>query len=133
MPTMADIVVKKADGTTNVTYVASVPSAGDKSPAVWFQNAFSGVQGFRPRFDMSTQNNGQGTTRQARFTYAYPSLYTDSTTSLTKLLGKIAFDGVCHLPKDLTTTEWNEAWAQLGNLLCSTLVRSSVQEGYAPT
>ena len=133
MPTMADIVVKKADGTTNVTYVAATPSAGDKSPAIWTLNAFSGIQGFRPRFEMQTQFNGNASIRQARVKYSYPSLYTDSTTSLTKLLGSLGFDGIFYMPKDLTTTEWNEGWAQLGNLLCSTLVRSAVQEGFAPT
>lgn len=133
MASIANITVKKADGTTDVVYVAATPSAGDKSPAVWTQDAFSGIQGFRPSLSMLTQNNGQNTTRQVKFNYSYPSLYTDSTTGLQKLNGKIGFDGALFMPKNLTTTEWKEAWAQLGNLLCSSLVRSSVEAGYAPT
>lgn len=133
MASMADITVKKADGTTDVVYVAATPSAGDKSPAIWTQNAFSGIQGFRPRFEMRTQFNGDASTRQAIFKYSYPSLYTDSNTGLSKLLKTVGFDGIVYLPKELTTTEWKEAWAQLGNLLASTLVRSSVEAGYAPT
>jgi hypothetical protein len=133
MASIADLIVKKADGTTNVTYVAATPSAGDKSPAVWTLNAFSGIQGFRPRFEMQTQDNGNASVRQSTFRYSYPSLYTDSTTSLTKLLNQMSFSGTFHAPKTLTTTEWNEAWAQLGNLLCASLVRSSVQDGFAPT
>jgi len=35
MPTMGNIVVKKADGTTDITYSSVVPSAGDTSPAIW--------------------------------------------------------------------------------------------------
>ena len=133
MASIADITVKKADGSTNVVYVAAVPSAGDKSPAVWTQNAFSGIQGFRPRFELTTSNNGANTIRQARVKFFYPSLYTDASTNLQKLNASIGFDGTAFLPKGLTTTEWLEAWAQLGNLLVSTLVRSSVQDGYAPT
>lgn len=133
MANMADITVKKADGTTDVVYVAATPSAGDKSPAIWTQNAFSGVQGFRPRFELSTQSNGAGNIRQMRARFSYPSLYTDTTTSLQKLSGTVGFDGICYLPQNLTTTEWKEAWAQLGNLLCSSLVRASAETGFAPT
>lgn len=133
MPNMANITVKKADGTTDVTYTASTPSAGDKSPAIWTQNSFSTIQGFRPRLEIGTQNNGANTIRQMRVKYSYPSLFTDTTTGLQKLLKTVGFDGICYMPKDLTTTEWKEAWAQLGNLLASTLVRSVAEEGYAPT
>ena len=66
MAQISDITVKKADGTTDVVYVAATPSAGDKSPAVWTQNAFSGIQGFRPRFEVQTQDNGAGNVRQMR-------------------------------------------------------------------
>jgi len=130
---MADITVKKADGTTNVIYVAATPSAGDKSPAVWTQNAFSGVQGFRPRLELQTQDNGAGSVRVVRVKYVYYSLYTDSSTSLTKTLANVLFDGTFNMPKQMTTTEWKEAFAQLGNLLSSQLVRDSVETGFAPT
>jgi hypothetical protein len=133
MPTMADIIVKKADNVTNVTYVAAVPSSGDKTPAVWTQDAASGIQSHRPRFEMVTQNNGSSTIRQARTKYAYPIVYTDTTTSQEVLLKSLGFDGIFYMPNELTTTQWNEAWAQLGNLLCSTLVRSAIQVGFAPT
>lgn len=133
MASIADITVKKADGTTNVTYVAATPSAGDKSAAVWTQDAFSGIQGFRPRFELATQDNGSATQRLAKVNYVYPSLYTDTTSGLQKLLGTIGFNGTFFMPKNMTTTEWNEAWAQLGNLLVSSLVRGSIQSGFAPT
>lgn len=133
MPSMANITVKKADGTTDVVYVASTPSAGDKLPAIWTQDAFSGIQGFRPRFELATQNNGDNTIRQARSKFYYPITYTDSTTGLLKLNKSVGFDGIVYLPKELTTDQWKEAWAQLGNLLVSSLVRSSIESGYSPT
>lgn len=132
MPNMADIVVKKADNVTNVTYVAQSGSAGDKSPAIWTQNAFSGIAGFRPKLEILTQDNGQKTIRQLKVNFTFPSTYTDTNTGLVKANGSVGFDGVVFLPKGLTTTEWNEAFAQLGNLLASTLVREVAQTGYAP-
>lgn len=133
MPTMADITVKKADGTTNVTYVAATPSAGDKSPAVWTQNAAASIAGYRPKFEMQTQPNGTGTMRQARFKFSFPKTYVDTATGLTKLQKTVDFDGVIYLANDLGTSDWLEAFAQLGNLLASTLVRQSVETGFAPT
>lgn len=133
MPSMANITVKKADGTTDVTYTAATPSAGDKSPAIWTSNTVSGIAGFRPRLEFQTQNNGPGTIRQARIHFNFPVTYTDSTTSLEKALKSVGFDGTVYLPFELTTDQWKEAFAQLGNLLASTLIRQSVETGYAPT
>lgn len=133
MPSMASITVKKADGATDVTYVAAMPSAGDKSPARWTQNAYSTVSGFRPVFEVQSQFNGPGTMRQARLKFSYPITYTDANTGLDKLLKSVDFDGVVYLPVELGTDEWDEAFSQLGNLLVSSLVRDSVESGYAPT
>lgn len=133
MPNMADITVKKADGTTDVVYVAATPSSGDKNAAIWTQNAYSGVQGFRPRLELATMNNGNGTTRQMRYRYSFPVVYTDSTTSLQKLLGSMVSEGVVHLPKDISTVEWKESFAQLGNLLSSSLLRQVAETGFSPT
>lgn len=132
MSTIGNITVKKADGTTDVTYVAAVPSAGDKSPAVWTQDAASGVQAMRPRFEMKTQNNGSNTLRQAHFALKFPVGYTDPVTGVDTRLASIEFAGSLFCAKQLTTTQWAEAFAQLGNLLCSTLIRDSVTTGFAP-
>lgn len=133
MPSMGDIVVKKADNTTNVTYVAASRSSGDKVPAIWTQDAFSGSVGLRPKLEILTQDNGQRTIRQMKVNFNFPSKYTDAVTGLDKSNGSIGFDGVVFLPKGLTTTEWNEAFSQLGNLLVSALVRQVAQTGYAPS
>lgn len=133
MATQADITVKKADGTTNVVYVAATPSAGDKSPAVWTQNAYSGVLGNRPRLELTTQNNSSGDTRQVRYKLIYPVTYVDSTTGLEKQLAYLEFNGQLYMPKSLTTTAWKEAAAQLGNLLASAALVAAAETGYAPT
>lgn len=133
MASIANITVKKADGTTDVVYNASVPSAGDKSPAVWTQNAASGTQALRPRFSMQTQSNAAQTIRQVKFALKFPVSYTDSGTGVEKQLAFASFDGTFFAPMSLTTTQWKEAFAQLGNLLCASAIRDSVETGYAPT
>lgn len=133
MPSMANITVKKADGTTDVTYVAAMPSAGDKSPARWTQNAASSILGFRPVFEIQTQFNGPGTMRQARLKFSLPVTYADASTGLNKLLKSVDFDGVVYLPVELGSDKWDEAFSQLGNLLVSSLVRDTIEAGYAPT
>lgn len=133
MASIADITVKKADGTTNVTYVAATPSAGDKSPAIWTQNAASGIQGFRPRFELQTQFNGTGDKRQVRFRFSYPVTYTEPVSGLPRLLKSVDGDGVIYMPRELSTTDWKEAFAQLGNLLSSTAARDTAETGFAPT
>lgn len=132
MPNMANITVKNAAG-TDVIFVAAMPSAGDKSPARWTQNALVGVAGFRPKFDLVASSNGNGDVRKVDYTFTYPITYTDTTTGLLAQRSVIKVTGTVFLPNNLTTDQWNEAFVQLGNLLVSTLVRSSVQEGYAPT
>lgn len=133
MSSMANITVKKADGTTNVVYVAASPSSGDKTPAVWTQNAYSGVAGFRPRFEILSQDNSGGSMRQIRWKFIYPVTYVDSTTGLTKLLKYVESNGSIYLPKELATTDWKEAAAQLGNLLASAAIVTVSEEGFAPT
>lgn len=133
MANMASITVKKADGTTDVIYVAATPSAGDKNPAVWTQNALVGVAGLRPRFELQSQDNGARTMRQMRYKFSYPITYVDANTGVTKKLKSVDAEGVVYLPFELDTVAWRQAFSQLGNLLVSTLVRDSVEAGYAPT
>lgn len=133
MPNMANITVKKADGTTDVVYVAQAPSAGDSTPARWTQDAASGLVGLRPAFQVQSQFNGNKDVRRVSFSFTFPAKYTDSTTGLDKSLGVVSFSGQVQLPTVIDTTTWNEAFSQLGNLLVSSLIRSSVQTGYSPT
>lgn len=132
MPQIADITVKNAAG-TDVIYVAATPSAGDTLPARWTQNALTGVQGFRPRFELTARNNGNGDVRRIDYDYTYPFTYTDPSTSLPALLAQVRCTGSVANAKVLTVDQWNEAFVQLGNLLVATLVRNSVKDGFAPT
>lgn len=130
MPTMANITVKNKAG-TDVIYVAKVPSAGDRTPAQWMQDAASGVVQYRPAFAMGTKNSGDGRKRIADINAVFPVTVTEN--GIVKLADKIVFQGSFQLSKTVDTVANEEAIVQFGNLLVSTLIRQALTDGYAPT
>lgn len=132
MPQMANITVKKNDGTTDVVYTQTAPSAGDKSPAVWRNNAVGTAPAFRPELRVSSQFNGTKTARRVEGSYMFPSIATGSD-------GKISVVDRCLLsfsavvPQGMLDSDINEAAAQGLNLFASVLIKQSVQSGFSPT
>lgn len=131
MPNMADIVVKKADGTTNVTFVAKVASAGDKTQAFWSQDAASTTRNQRPTLAISSQANGPRTARRVNGVAHFPVLRTVD--GVTVVAHDIPMSFVITVPLSVTDAEADEAAAQFGNLLASALIRGVNSTGYAPT
>lgn len=133
MPDMADIVVKKADNTTNVTYTKVQASGGDKSPAQWRDNAFGGTVGQRPELRVRAGANGAQNARKVEGTYTYPQLYTDTTTGLSQVWKRANASFSCSVPTEMTDAALAEFAAQFGNLVASSLIRSVNSSGAAPT
>lgn len=130
MPSMANITVQNA-AAANVTYVAKTPSAGDRSPARWTQDAASTIPGFRPKVEVVTRDNGSKNGRIIEGSLAYPVLQTVS--GVTTQIGTVPLRFSGTLPSNLDATVVNDAFVQFGNLLASTLLRAVASEGYAPT
>lgn len=130
MPSMANITVQNA-AAANVVYVSKVPSAGDRSPAKWTQDALNAIPGFRPRFDVMTRDNGNQNGRIIEGNFAYP--ITATVNGVETLLGTVPLRFSGTLPTNVDATKVNDAFVQFGNLLASTLIRSVGSEGYAPT
>lgn len=63
MPQMANITVKKADGTTDVVYTALSPSSGDKTSAVWSPTLVGTSNSHRAELRVSSQPNAANTVR----------------------------------------------------------------------
>lgn len=133
MPTMADITVKKADGTTDIVYAAMAPSSGDSVPAVWRNESGGTASAFKPTFSLLSKYNGPKTARRLTANYSMPQTATDSTTGLTSVVNTIPVQFTIALPVEAPQTAIDEAVHQLTNLLASTLVRSALKVGYAPT
>lgn len=132
MPNMANIVIKKADNATDVTYTAAAPSAGDKSPAVWKNANVGTILAARPTFTLVLADNGTKKARRARTTFYWPKTRTDTAGNVT-VVGGASSEASHLIPQDMTATEIAEFVAQFSSLLNSALVRAALNEGYAPS
>lgn len=131
MPNMANIVIKKADNTTDVTYTAATPSAGDKSPAVWKNHTVGTVLAARPSFTLVAMDNGTRKARRIRSTFNWPKTRLDTAGNVT-VVGGASSESSHLVPQDMTPVEIGEYVAQYANLLASVLIKSSLVDGYAP-
>lgn len=131
MPTMADITVKKADGTTNVTYTATNPAAGDKAPALWINGTVGTVLAARPRFTVTSASNGTRKARRIRTTFVWPKSWLDAAGNPV-VAGGASSESSHLVPQDMQLADIEEYVAQYAGLLYSTLVRDCIKSGYAP-
>lgn len=132
MPQMANITVKKNDGTTDVVYTQQIASAGDGSPAIWRNQTVGTAANMRPELRMTSAPNGTGSTRKVRFEYKYPVFVTgaDGKPNLSDTL-RLNLEGV--IPQGMPDTDVNEAVSQGLNLAAVQLVKDSFKVGFAPT
>lgn len=130
MPAMANITVKNV-ALADVTYVAATPSAGDKSAAVWRQNAASTVSGRRPQFTCLTRDNAAKTGRHLSISLRFPVIVTENGVDRVAAVVPLNLEGV--LPTNVPVSASLEAFTQFGNLLSTSLLRSVAEEGFSPT
>jgi hypothetical protein len=134
MPSISNITVKKADGTTDVTFVAKVPSAGDSSPAVWRQDSHAAPYvGLKPELRMDSRFNGDRTARRVNLTLVYKTFFTDTTTGVASEQARAMMTASAVIPVMAPQADIDELVAQFGNLLYSTLVRDCFKQTYSPT
>lgn len=134
MAAMANITVKKNDGTTDIIYVAKVPSSGDNSAAVW--KADSSAQpyaGQKPQLQVTARWNGPKTARRLSFLGTYVSTVINSTTGVAEVLGQVVLEGSIVMPQSIPQADIDEGVSQLLNLIGSATVKTAAKEGYAPT
>jgi hypothetical protein len=132
MPSLANITVKKNDGTTDVTYTGLVASSGDKSPAVWRNTAQGAAPAFNPQLELRSAWNGAQTVRKLEATYVYPTT-TVGSDGKTNLADKPRMEVVWQIPQGMPLADINEFVAQGVNLIDSTLVTDCVKSGYSAT
>lgn len=132
MPQIANLTVKKNDGTTDVTFTAVAPSGGDKSPAIWQNLAVGTAMAHRPTLKLTAKASGDGKVRRSDFIFTYPSTVVD-TNGRTSVAGTTVLTGSFATPQDLSSTDVNEAVAQGFNCLATALIKSCVQVGYSAT
>lgn len=131
MPTMANITVKKADGTTDVIYTAVAGSSGDKTPAIWRNQTVGTTPSEYPTLTLTSRSNGPGTARRVDFSYTWPTTSQDAGGN--KVVdGRANFSGSYLVPQNQTQGVIQEQVYQACNLIASALVKSCIAEGFAP-
>lgn len=131
MPTMANITVKKFDGVTDAVYTAVTPEGGPQSPATWEYTAMAAVRQDRARLMVSSAPNVAQTGRRVKGTFRYPYTVVVGGVNVRKEM-VINVDGFADIAAADSVLQ--EAGAQLGNLLASTLIKSVWSSGgFAPT
>lgn len=130
MPNLANITVKKSDGTTDIVYTGMQPSAGDGSPAIWRQttNAYPSCQ---PELRVVAKQAKGKMGRSVRGTFVYPQAIVNSTTGVTSVLTTAYGDFTFVMDKNMSQTEIDEASAQFSNLLASALIKSCLATGFS--
>lgn len=131
MPQMADITVKKNDGTTNIVYTGVSPSSGDGTPAVWKSQTVGTAPAHQPEFRLSAREAAKGAKRALRGTYFYPQIATNSTTTLTSVVDRASGDFNVNIPKGMAQGDINEFAAQFGNLVVSSVIQACLKSGYS--
>lgn len=131
MPQIANITVKKNDGTTDIVYAGVVPSAGDRSPAIW-RSPVGAAPAFKPELRVRTTPNASNTVRRLEGEYAYP-ITAAATDGKITVVDKPKMTLTVSCPQGVAQTELDEFVSQGLNLFSSTLVKSMAKEGYAAT
>lgn len=132
MPNMADITVKKADGSTNVTYVKQQPSAGDNQPAIWKEVTTGEVRSGQPTLSARARSNGNLGARRLDGSYLYPKVRDDAGGNPV-VKGGLSMSLSILVPQDMTDAEISEGVNQGLNLFSATLFKESATTGYAPS
>lgn len=133
MPQIANLTIKKNDGTTDITYTGVVPSSGEKSPAIWRSLTVGTAAAHQPEFRMTSRANGTSTGRRFDVHAQYPTLVTSPADGRISVADRVVFDLSVLVPLNMATTDVNEAVSQLCNLLSTSLVKDSFKTGFAPT
>jgi hypothetical protein len=132
MPSQANITVKKADTTTDITYTAMQPSSGDGVQAVWKSTTVGSAAAHQPELRCSAKQVSGGK-REVTLTFVYPSIATNTTTSTTSVVYREMGRMVMTLEPQAPSTDAAEATAQFANLLASTHVKAILLSMYGPT
>lgn len=128
MPAIANVTVKKADGTTDVTYTALNPAGGDGIPAIFRSETVGTSPGARPEVRVSAK--GVKTGREVRITAHYPNVKTVNGAEV--ITPGFKFSGTFHLENAQIQSDINEGAAQFANFAASALIKACANTGFPP-
>lgn len=133
MPNMANITIKKADGTTSVTLTALNPSGGDRSLALWRDMASSTLSGAQTELTCSSKEAAGGTQRIVTWKLRMRYAVTDSTTGRIIVVKEAPASASITVDKGVPDNIHSELAAQFANVLASVLANQVNTTGFSPT
>lgn len=131
MAAIANITIKKADGTTDVVYTALTGAPGDGTPAKWRNEDLTLPIGQRANLTSVTKPNGKQDARNISIRYRRPVIRTVN--SVPTLIGTIPLEVNGTIGDQYTQAEIDEAVAQGLNIFTVVAIREVFKTGYSPT
>lgn len=134
MTTMANIVVKDYDGTTDRVFTALQGAGGDGSTAIWRYEDSTKPFGMRPTLECTSRWNPNKTARVLDIVYVYPLTQATAVAGVLEKRGNIVCrNGKWTVPQEIATSDQVKTGVHLGsNLLASSLIKDSIVYGFAP-
>lgn len=129
MPQMANITVKKYDGTTDIVYNAANAAGADGTVALWRAPPLNSTVASQPTFESWCRWNGPKTARRVEFRGIMPQALTDTNTGLVVVRNQAVMQGSFLIPTQMEQTTLAEFAAQMTNLLANTTVREAIRLG----
>lgn len=128
---MGNLTIKKADGTTDVTFTMIAASAGDNSPALYRSTTTGQAANRQDSLEVSGRSNGNGDVRRVdqKFTRCYNVVGTDNVERLTS---KVIVSISVAAPTNVPQSHIDEAVAQSANLYRHADIQLACKAGYAP-
>lgn len=131
MATIANLTIKKSDGTTDIVWSSVNGSAGDKQPAIWRSNTIGGNVAVRPEFRAMARTSGaaDAQVRRVNCEFFYPEYYTidGQQKVVNKCWGAFAFNS----PSAAADVVRVEAAYQFTGLLRA--ITADIYSGYMPS
>lgn len=131
MPTIANLTVKKHDGTTDIVYTAIKGAGADGTNALWRCLTIGTAIIARPWASLMSKWNARKDVRQSVYEYEYPYVVIEGGLEVRK--ASVTLRTFAAVPIMIPDTVVNEAVAQGANLMATALIKQSIREGEAPT
>jgi len=125
--------IKKYDNATSIVYTNVKGSGGDGDAALWRSDTVAGPVGQHPWFSLTSKWNGDKTARRIDVAFAYPSVYTETNTSLQKVIGVVPMSFSIVVPQGIVIADIQEASAQAVHLLSDPQTIAQIVAGFAAT
>lgn len=128
---MANLTIKKADGTTDVTYTMIAASAGDNSPALYRSLSTGQAASRQDSLEVSGRWNGNKDVRRVnqKLIRCYNVVNADN---IERLASRVIVEISVAAPTNVPQSHIDEAVAQSANLYKHADIQAACKAGYAP-